>query len=497
MIVRQEVIDPKTLDDKQKETLIESLYSVHCEVFAGVDRDEFTRYVVNSPAKKTTIQLSYGANDELAGYLAMHAFRPKLRGEECTVVRAEAGLRRAYRGNGTTASFGLANVIKTKWEYSGPLFYLGCLVHPSSYSIFANHTSTFWPNPRTEIPADLFDLMLQLGEEFHLERIDPSRPLVRKVGWITRDTEAERRYWQMCDSPAARYFIEQNPGYAQGHGLLTLMPLDPATTAKAVLNTGASRLKKNILRAVGSIERNVLPRSLDALTAEELLQTVEEITGFQLDAVREQGLLGTRYPLASRQTLFRAGDRADALYIVLEGSLFVLGDAADGEIVIDQLGPNSMIGDVEMMTGQLRATTVRAAIDTVLLRLSKEDLDKLLSAEPRLENALWQHIHGRVFGLLGRQLENLTNLPRVEREDWFAAGTSQSLAEHERLTLPDKTVVVLSLGKVMLHNEKQWMNLSAPALIQVDAKTEIIAFTKTKFATLPHDPPESKKAKSF
>lgn len=394
MIVRKEIVEPKSLSSSDKDALIAALYSVHSEIFDGVSRDEFAQYVVDSSAERTRIQLSYGPNDELAGYLAMHAFRPTLRGEQCTVLRAEAGLRRAYRGNGSTAGFAISNLLETKWDFSGPLFYLGCLVHPSSYTIFANNAAAVWPSRNAEIPEDLFDLMMRLGETFHLEMVDPSRPLVRKVGWITRENDAERRYWQTCDFPGARYYIEQNPGYVQGHGLLTLVPFDLGSMAKMVYNTGMSRLEKSIQRTMGTIERNYLRRPLDEITAEELLQVVERITGLNLNAVRDKGLLGTRYPLASRQTLFRSGAQADALYVVIEGSLFVLDDSGPEEIVMDQLGPNTIIGQKDLLLGQPRTFTARAAIDSLLLRITKDDLAKLFSAEPRLEAELLSRLEG-------------------------------------------------------------------------------------------------------
>lgn len=387
-IARNETVDPSTLTPAQRDDLVTSLYAVHSEIFDGVSRDQFAQYVINSPAKRTRIQLSYADSGELVGYLAMHAFRPMLQGKECTVLRAEAGLRRAYRGSSSTAGFAVANLLKTRWDMSGPLFYLGCLVHPSSYSIFANNAPAVWPAPGVEIPAELHDLMMRLGEEFHLEMVDPARPLLRKVGWITRDSEAERRYWQSSDLPAVRFYLEQNPGYVQGHGLLTLLPLDLLSTAKMVLNTGKTRLRKDLRRTLGSIERNVFKRPLDATAAEKLLQDIEEIAGISLDAVRQQGILGTRYPLSARQTLFRKDERADAMYVVVEGSLLVLGDSPEGEFVIDQLGPSTLIGAQELMSAQPHETTVRAAIDSVLLRLTKEDVAKLLAAEPQLGNAL-------------------------------------------------------------------------------------------------------------
>ena len=484
MIVRNEVVEPSTLSTADQEALISSLYSVHCEIFDGVSRDQFAQYVVRSTAKKTRIQLSYGENGEIAGYLAMHAFRPQLRGEECTVLRAEAGLRRAYRGNASTAGFALSNILKTHWEYSGPLFYLGCLVHPSSYTLMANHVPTVWPGQGVDIPDDILDLMMRLGEEFHLDIVDPSRPLVRHVGWITRDTEAERRYWQTCDFPVARFYLEQNPGYVQGHGLLTLIPLGMREAAKTVWSSGTSRLRKTIQRTVGSMERKVLRRKLDAQTAEELLETVEEITGLDLDAVREQGLLGTRYPLASRQTLFRAGDKADAMYVVLEGSLFVMGEDADGEYVIDQLGPNTLVGEMAMMTGQTRAATVRAAIDSVLLRLTRAELDKLFSAEPRLETALWDRIHGRVFGLLARRHPEWSASSREQLEQWFVTAASHTLDENTSMDIPAGSTLILSAGELVEGGEGQSEPLVAPALRTIAGNVMVRAQTKAHFALL-------------
>ncbi len=489
MIVKNEIVEPSLLAPTDREALVSALYSVHCEIFDGVSREQFSEYVVHSTAKKTRIQLSYGENGELAGYLAIHAFRPLLRGEECTVLRAEAGLRRAYRGNASTAGFALSNILRMHWEYSGQLFYLGCLVHPSSYTLMANHAPTVWPGAGGDIPDDILDLMMRLGEEFHLDMVNPEKPLVRHVGWVTRDTEVERRYWQTCDSPAARFYQEQNPGYAEGHGLLTLVPLGAREAVATVWSTGVSKLRKTIQRTVGSMERKVLRRKLDAQTAEELLATVEEITGLDLDVVRDQGLLGSRYPVGSRQTLFRAGDKADAMYVVLEGSLFVMGEDQDGEFVIDQLGANTLVGEMALMTEQTRTATVRAAIDSVLLRLTKDELVKLFSAEPRLEGALWEHIHGRVFALLARRDPELSTLSREALEERFAAASAFSLEENASMVIPAGNSLILSAGELVVEGEPESNSLSAQTLYKIAAEQMVRAKKKANFALLPGSAP--------
>lgn len=489
-IVRNATIDPKSLMPVALEALVDSLYAVHCDIFDGVSREEFARYVVNSPADKTRIQVSYGEGGDLAGYIAVHAFRRSVRDEPCTVVRAEAGLRRPYRGNGSPASFMVSQVLKMQWDYPGLLYYLGCLVHPSSYSAFARDAAAIFPAHDAETPEALFELMLQLGEEFHLPIVDARRPLVRQVGWITRDTEVERRYWQTTDLPAPRFYIAQNPGYCQGHGLLTLVPLDGASLAKSLMKWGGTRLKKSVQRTIGSLERAVLRPKLGTQMAESLLAKLEEQTGLPIDAMRAQGVRGTRFPIAARTVLFRAGDRADAMYVVIAGSVFVLEQDAEGEeTVIDQLGPNSMVGEMGLMTGQPRTATVRAAVDSLLLRLTPQDVAAIHAAVPLLVEELWLRICARVFQLQLRLVPALAQLPRDVQEAWYAAGRAHHLAEGAQLVLDAACVLVLAMGKLLIADAQGFISLSAAMLAKLSPGTTLTALSGCRIVVLPAEPP--------
>lgn len=493
-IVSNVILDPSTLPAQEIEALVSSLYAVHCEIFDGVSREEFARYVVRSSAEQTRIQVSYGEGGVVAGYIATHAFRRKLRSELVTINRAEAGLRRPYRGNSSPSSFLLSWLLKKRWEFPGAQYYLGCLVHPSSYAGFARAAATLWPAPGVEVPEDLRALMLELAEEFHLPLVDPARPLVRQVGWITRDTEAERRYWQQCELAAPRFYIEQNPTYGQGHGLLTLVPLDAASLTRSTVNWGAARLKKTLQRTVGALERSVLKPRLDPLSAEELLSAVEELSGYNLDTVRQHGLLGTRYPLAARTLLFREGEAVDALYAVVEGSLFILGKDADGEeLVIDQLGPASLVGEMEVMTKQPSGTTVRAATDSVLLRLTGQDLAQLLQAEPRLATKLWSRVCLRVFRNELRELPAYAGMPHAEQDAWFEQGSVQTLDAGASQSLAEQTAVVLASGRLRCESDdsSSLMTLSAPGFFVLPPGAVLTALTRARCAFLPQAPDPS------
>lgn len=484
------VIDPGSLSPQEVDALVSSLYEVHCEIFDGVGRDEFARYVVLSHAEQTRIQVSYGEDGSVAGYIATHAFRRALRGEMVTINRAEAGLRRPYRGNGSPATFLISWLLKKRWEFPGAQYYLGCLVHPSSYSAFARAAATLWPAPGVELPEELRALMVELAEEFHLPAVDPRRPLVRQVGWITRDTEAERRYWQQCDLPAPRFYVEQNPTYGEGHGLLTLVPLDAASLTRSTLNWGAARLKKTLQRTVGALERSVLRPRLDDLSAEDLLSAIEGIVGFNLDTVRRQGVLGTRYPVTARTVLFREGEAADAMYAVLEGSLFILGEDPGGEeIVIDQVGPISLVGEIELMTGQPRGATVRAAVDSVLLRLTREDLRILLAAEPRLAEELWSRVCLRVFRSEIRGLPRHAEMSSAEQDAWFSQASVHGLEPGAQVSLAHESVVVLAAGKLRCEGADCFVSASAPGLLRLPVGTAIASSgSVARLAVLPASP---------
>ena len=488
-IVRDEVIDPKTLSEPALDALIDRLYGVHNEIFDGVSVEEFAQYVVRSKAERTLIQVSYGPGDELAGYIAMHSFRRGFRGEPCTVLRAEAGLRRAYRGDGGPGAFFASQVVKARLEATGALYYLGCLVHPSSYMALARGAQVIWPAPGETVPDDVYEFMLSLGDEFHLPRVDPDRPLLREVGWITRDTEVERQYWLNCQITAPRFYVEQNPGFVRGHGLLTLIPLDLQNLGRSLVSWGSGRVQRSLRRTVDALERTLLRPNLANEQAETVLQHIERVTGLSLEALRALRGVGVRYPVAARTVLFSAGERGDALYFIVQGSLVVLERGDDGqEVIIDQLGPGFMVGEMAVLTGRPRVATVHAATDAVLLRLTRADLDTIFMAEPRVEEALWRFMGRRVLDERARYVPGLDALGHQERLAWADAGESLALAPDQELTLRADSLLVLTNGHLIADGPWGWASLNAPAALTLRASTTLTAMDTARLLLLPPTP---------
>jgi hypothetical protein len=82
-----------------------------------------------------------------------------------------------------------------------------------------------FPTPATESDPDLAAAACVLADSFQDPPADPADPFVRKVGWVTIETPAEREMTQGRREPDVRYFLARNPGFVCGEGLVVLIPI--------------------------------------------------------------------------------------------------------------------------------------------------------------------------------------------------------------------------------------------------------------------------------
>jgi NTE family protein len=97
--------------------------------------------------------------------------------------------------------------------------------------------------------------------------------------------------------------------------------------------------------------------------------------------------------LTKGETIYQAGDEADALYLVVAGAV----DVVDGTEVLARYGPGEIFGEAVLVPGQRRVVTTRVALDVVLLVLPRDSVDRLLVLHPPLRE--------RVSILLAQHLE--------------------------------------------------------------------------------------------
>lgn len=219
-------VNPARLSAQEKQRFSDNLYQLHCQIFDGVSRESFQSYVVDSSADYSRIRIYMNESSDWVGYCAMHRFEKRIAQRNRVIIRAEAGILRAYRECNQTLCFAFVEGIKYRLLHPfTPLYYLGSFVHPCVLYMFSHYFGQCYPLPKQDISPRRKAMMSELADAFGLEEVEGQSWLVRRVGWVTRQSEADSHFWQDNPDIVVQFYIHTNPGYGQGNGLLTLVPL--------------------------------------------------------------------------------------------------------------------------------------------------------------------------------------------------------------------------------------------------------------------------------
>lgn len=225
-----EVFDPHALDAAARATLADALYTTHQRIFAGVDRAAFAAYVVDSPADRTRILVLRDTQGTARGYAALHVFEQRHLGRATSIVRMEIGAEPAWRRCGFAAPFIVREALCLAARNPGrPRYFFATFVHPSAYVSLCRHAPRLWPHPEHPTPPRIAAIMHGLERRFGLRSTGDGTV---DVGWIAHgygETPSQL-------SPEARFYLERNPGYARGEGLMTLIDFGTSAVIRGSLD---------------------------------------------------------------------------------------------------------------------------------------------------------------------------------------------------------------------------------------------------------------------
>ena len=90
-------------------------------------------------------------------------------------------------------------------------------------------------------------------------------------------------------------------------------------------------------------------------------------------------------PVAAGRLVFAHGQAADAVYLVVEGTVTVFRDKVGRAMqLLARLGPGELLGELCLFDETTRTASARAATSCRLLRVAREPLLEVLRAEPQL-----------------------------------------------------------------------------------------------------------------
>lgn len=484
-VARSETFLTKQLSLAEQEALADEVAPPIFEMF-GVPRDAVFQNIFAAKSDVTKLLVHRNAEGKVVGYFVIHFFDKRLRGVPTTVVRAGVGMLRDYRGQNNNLSWAL----KVLAEHlvanpRKPLYGLGAMVHPSSYMQVARYVEVYWPKPHEPVPAEILDFMLELADEFHMQLIDPARPLARRSIFKTIQTDAERDYWRRRDDPAARFFMSTVPEYGEGAGLLTLFPITPAMLAGTAARYARDKAKRAIEGALATAQR--LPIGATLLRPSEVRKRLRAVPLFSALDDASLARLVAESEIASfsgGKEVFREGDLGDDIYLVARGAVSVLGGAGD-DGMIDQLGAGSLFGEVAMLSGGRRSASIRTAIPSTLVRIPGSPLRALMDERRDVGDAIWSAFAARVFDDHLRASARAPELGRPARQAWIRRGRHEDLAPGARVDPGGDAFLLVLNGVASIEQGATPLSANAPIVIEPDASTRVVAKTAVRVVHVP------------
>jgi CRP-like cAMP-binding protein/uncharacterized protein (DUF2236 family)/bacterioferritin-associated ferredoxin len=489
-----EVVVPSTLDAQAHASLVEALYAVHSEIFDGVSRDAFVHYVIDSPADDTQILVHRNAAGEIIGYFALHQFRRSVRGQPALILRAEMGTLREHRGQAGNVRFGITEIGRIAARNPGMRIYLlGCLVHPSSYYYIAKFAPKMWPHRSNPLDAELLALMCELGDSFGLEPVGED-PLVRKVGWRTRDTAVERAFWQRYDKPDVRFYVQRNPGYGEGNGLLTLAPITAVQIAGGLARLSRERGERQLQDVWARAHHlPILSRWLAPAELRRRLRAVSLFEGLPDEQLASVAARAEVVTMGAGRVLMQQGERGDEFFVIDSGSVRITASRRDEEVLLDQLDAGDVFGEIATLTGEPRTASARTATRCTLIRLTRAALLDAMASDDALAQTVWSHYAERRFEYAAETQSALARMSRASRIAFLRQGETLELSAGVQRRFGGPGFVFVVQGEITLEHGGVRLSALAPILLEFVTGVVVEARVASRVIVLPPAPEPSQR----
>ncbi len=195
-------------------------------------------------------------------------------------------------------------------------------------------------------------------------------------------------------------------------------------------NTGGKveldlRLPENLAELDPSGEEKTRPKkrkgaAVDAGSAQEQLRRTPLFGSLGPATLRRVIHKVRLLEIAEGEILFRQGSPADALYVVADGAVVPIAEAADGESQRTKLAvleAGDFFGEVGLVTNQPRNATIQALVDTKLLVIDRSLMWELIGHEPGVFPVLLRFLRERLIDRLVRTSPLFSAFARAERSD--------------------------------------------------------------------------------
>jgi CRP/FNR family transcriptional regulator, cyclic AMP receptor protein len=124
-----------------------------------------------------------------------------------------------------------------------------------------------------------------------------------------------------------------------------------------------------------------------------MLRSIPFLSGLGTEALKALAYLCKRMQYQTGDMLFEQGESDTQAYCLVSGSLQVLRDDGQGEVVVCNLEPGAFVGSMSLVTQTKRLFSLRASSPSICLILSQKHFLAYLSKSPEFAVALFKALY--------------------------------------------------------------------------------------------------------
>lgn len=233
-------INIKEYDISKWKQLLDILHPVASKIFV-IKRAALAKSIFYQNSSNTNLYLFF-RDKKVVGFNLVNIYEYNYKGSDYSFFRFTSGLLPKYRGQSNVQKIGFVEAFR--YAASHPLrkiFYLGPLIHPSSYAVACKVSNKVYPSlKQPEVPKKYFDLMVTVADILGFEKVEGESPLIRDTKITTLEDE---NYVPKRISNRAKFFMDLNPNYTEGYGLVTMVPMSFKNVSESFMKYYARVLK--------------------------------------------------------------------------------------------------------------------------------------------------------------------------------------------------------------------------------------------------------------
>ncbi len=130
--------------------------------------------------------------------------------------------------------------------------------------------------------------------------------------------------------------------------------------------------------------------------------------------------LGQEVVIPAGSRIVSQGETPDFFYVIQSGRLRVFRETADGiQTNLTELAAGAYFGEVALVTGQPRSASVEALTEARIIKVSKEEFDRLLDQNPRLARHIINQLATWLVTGDSRLEKEVVHQVKLRQISWF------------------------------------------------------------------------------